>query len=305
MVFNELSIKTSEDIYIARQWMEIFIKTIIRAHKKGVGISQDVGRTIYTNIDFNGILLASKYPLSRWRNDNGVEKEIRSYMRSITTNRPILDELSESEFSYEGQIAIGLGVANLLGAIAISFQSDDCWNQIFINLTKYLVSDDDIDEKTIQINHASQPSHIEDHSEWIVERQQQDVKDGIDLWNRRDELFPSLVFCESLVEQIQNLDSVMLHPVARKLFDFKTYCVNWASGDFDGTQLPMKITTESEATLNKYGDQRTFLCPDGERRIFHLHARITPKEWRIYFIPLPQIRKIIIGYIGPHLDTVK
>lgn len=165
--------------------------------------------------------------------------------------------------------------------------------------------DGEIEEQRVRVAHASQPSHIEAHREWIQTRLQEDVQDGSDLWNRRAELLPSLSFCDTVASQIQKLTSTMLRPVTRRLFELEHYCQESTTGVFDPKQLGSKASPESQATLNQYSQERTFLCPDDIERTFSWHLRLTPNAWRLYFIPLPKTRQMIIGYIGPHLRTVK
>ena len=97
----------------------------------------------------------------------------------------------------------------------------------------------------------------------------------------------------------------MLRPVVRRLFELERYCQESTTGAFEPTRLSTKASPESQVTLNQYGKERTFLCPDDIERTFSWHLRLTPGAWRLYFIPFPKTRKMIIGYIGPHLRTVK
>jgi hypothetical protein len=71
MVFNELSLQTTDDIYVARDWMSTFIQTVRQATSHGMS------RVIRTQSDFFDIRLASDYPLRRWLNDGDVDKETR------------------------------------------------------------------------------------------------------------------------------------------------------------------------------------------------------------------------------------
>lgn len=50
-----------------------------------------------------------------------------------------------------------------------------------------------------------------------------------------------------------------------------------------------------------YGHARTFLCPDGERRVFSWHSKINYEKWRVHFIDFPATRRVLIGYVGKHL----
>ena len=137
-------------------------------------------------------------------------------------------------------------------------------------------------------------------------RNDHEVDSGSDLWKRREELFPSLQFCETAGEQIQALPSgnPMLRPIMKRLSEFENFCKNWHEGPFDPQEITGRVTLESQVTLERFGQERTFRCPDGNERIFSWHARLTPGAWRVYFYPLEDKRQLIIGYFGSHLQTV-
>jgi hypothetical protein len=307
MVLNELSLESVTSVYTARQWMLEFIQTIQAA------TSYKVSRVIRTQSRVFDIPLATDYPLCRWLNDPEVDREAQRYIRALTTKAPLWDGLPElfdrvleHEFHYENQQALGLGVAYLLESLAISLPSEGCWNATLLPLNaSWITGDGDIEEETVCVVHASQPVHMNEHREWIQDRLRSNVRDGNDLWNRRAELLPSLMFCEAAGHRIQGLDPTMLHPVARRLFELQAYCDGWTEGGFDQGQLPTRATPESQATLERYGNERTFVCPDNVVRTFSWHVRLTLHAWRVHFHPDPQTRTMIIGYIGPHLPTVR
>ncbi len=56
--------------------------------------------------------------------------------------------------------------------------------------------------------------------------------------------------------------------------------------------------------MNKYGKERTFLCPDDKERRFERHVKLKFCNWRIYFFPVKP-GTVFIGYVGCHLPTVK
>jgi hypothetical protein len=306
MVLNELSLQLADSVLTARQWMSELIQTVISA------TSQRISRVIRTKTDVFDMILADGYPLRRWLNDREVDLEERRYIGLLTTKTPFWNELPElydrvleHEFHYENRQALGLGVAYLLESLAVSLPSEGCWNATLLPLNaRWIIGNGDIEEGTVCVTHASQPVHMNEHREWIQDRLRSDVRDGNDLWKRRSELLPSLTFCEAVGPQIQDLNPTMLRPVVRRLFELQVYCDGWTEGGFDQSQLPARATPESRATLEQYGAPRTFLCPDGVERTFSWHVRLTPHAWRIHFYPDPQ-RTMIIGYIGPHLPTVR
>lgn len=309
MVLNELSLQPADDKRKAREWMSMLIRTVISA------TSHNVSRTIRTESGIFDITLAENYPLRRWLNDHQVDRAERRYIKSLTTKFPFWDDSSElyeqilsSEFRHDNQLAKGLGVAYLLEALAISLRSKDCWDSAELILEASKISEEnegEIEEERVKVAHASQPSHIEELRQWIQTRLQQDIRDGADLWKRRSELLPSLIFCDAVASQLQQLSPTMQRPVARRLFQLENYCQTWTTSAFEPKELPTKASPESQATLNQYAKERTFLCPDNHERTFSWHLRLTPGAWRLYFFPLPESKQIIIGYIGAHLPTMK
>jgi hypothetical protein len=132
------------------------------------------------------------------------------------------------------------------------------------------------------------------------------VVNGLELWNRKDELFPSLIFCEAVSEQLQSLgaENPILQLIKNRLSELEDYCKGWTDEAFEPKSL-RNVSPESQVTLqnSKYSKERTFLCPDGKERVFSWHAKLS-FGWRIYFFPNEQ-RKMIVGYVGCHLRTAK
>ena len=70
-------------------------------------------------------------------------------------------------------------------------------------------------------------------------------------------------------------------------------------------KMGVSASLESPTTLVRYGYQREFACPDGEKRLFSWHTKQLGANVRIHFLPEYITDSILIGYIGPHLDTYK
>ncbi|AFZ26020.1 hypothetical protein Cylst_3907 [Cylindrospermum stagnale PCC 7417] len=317
LVFNELSVQNIDsNVEIARQWMSDFIETIRAFTAQGVKVS------IRSNEYFYTIMLAPNYSISQWCKEAN-EKE-RRFIKNLATKTPLSQDLLNpkiqdiennaglSDAYHQGKSAIGLGVAYLLDTVAISFISDQSWDLSCLELDLIQLNDnDEIINQAVEIRHASRNIHIQDHSEWIQERIRTGVNDGEDIWERRKELFPSLEFCENVSKQIQSLyyGTPMLRQVEKKLFELENYCKSWKDGAFDLDLLPSKATPESESRLKDLEEKLTFKCPDGKKRIFSLHLRMTGAgAWRLHFsselgiCPELGTGKIIIGYIGKKIQ---
>ncbi len=311
MVFNELSLKTPfESKQDARRQMTKFIDTL------RTSTSQGVKRKLCTMNNFDYLQLSTDYQIVQWRNDSEVEREERSFLRTLQDrNDPPLPDIADLsvETSYLGSRSIGLEYAVVFEALAISIQSEAQWDCDRLNLTvTKLEEGGELVDDLIDIYHASSRNHILNHTAWITERNRTNIINGSDLWKRRNELIPNLKLCDSTAEQLIALQegSSMLRSVIRRLFELEDFCRNWQFGAFSPDALPCFATTESQVTLQRFGLERTFICPDGQQRLFSWHVRLTPLAWRIYFIPEEpnspnQSGKMTIGYVGSHLRTAR
>ena len=309
MVFNELSLRQlAPDIPTARHWMSLFIATLVQA------TSMKVKGILRTQSEFGSTLLALDYPVNRWRNDSIVDIEARRFYRTLETKSPYLsglplleDKTLLCEYRHQDGVAEGLGVAYEMEALAISLCSETCWEQSRLSLEiSQLDAEGNLYSETAGVVHACHDVHLQVHKQWIQTRIKRkglpQVRDGSELWNRRQDLFPHLSFCEEVGKQLQQLlpGDIMLQPTVRRLSELEDYCQHWTTGPFDATQLS-RATPESEATLQQYAQTRTFRCPDGIERVFSWHLRMTPKAWRLHFAPQAEAHTLFIGYIGKHL----
>ncbi|MBD2456952.1 hypothetical protein H6G80_23105 [Nostoc sp. FACHB-87] len=312
LIFNELSLRNlAENERIAQQWMSELIKTIKAFTAQGVKVS------LRSQENFHTIMLAPNYPVGRWFND--ADQRERLFIKTLVTKAPLSIDLGNSdiqdienntglsEFYYGGELAIGLGIAHLLDTVAVSFTSDECWNCSNIEIDTIQINEDEkIFNESLEIPHSSYSHHVNEHKEWIQKRIRDMVIDGEDIWNRKTELFPNLEFCEVVGRQLKNIRTrqLELQPVFKILYELQQCTENWKTGSFNVKGYALEESGESEATLNQYKNERMFLCPDGEKRLFEKHIKLRFCNWRIHFFP-KEPGRVIIGYVGRHLPTVK
>lgn len=314
MVLNELSLyPLATDVHDARQRMDVLMRTIVLATRSGVK------KILRTPSNFVAENLAPSYPVAKWLNDANVDRDLQRFFRTIITKSPFLVDITDSstlesfglsDYFFEEKRATGLGVTFLLDALALSLSSDPCWGESYLELKIGQLDDDgEIIELLETIHHASVISHIKEHLSWINERLhaniQSDVHEGLDIWLHRDEWFPHLYFGGELEDQLKALKHghLMLMPILKRLHELEDYCCNWLDGSFDHDKIISKATPESAVTLEMYGADHTFRDHEGVSRIFSWHVRLTPGAWRLHFDPLPDERKLIVGYIGVKLST--
>ncbi len=107
-------------------------------------------------------------------------------------------------------------------------------------------------------------------------------------------------------KQLQNIRAgqLELRPVIKAIFGLQMCSNSWLGSRFSLETYSLEESGESEATLNRYSQERTFRCPDGKERLFERHIKLRFCNWRIHFFPL-QHGKVIVGYVGRHLPTDK
>ncbi|TVP65473.1 MAG: hypothetical protein EA343_03255 [Nodularia sp. (in: Bacteria)] len=323
LILNELSLRNpAPNEQEAQQRMSELIKTIQAVKAQGVKV------ILRTKEDFYTTILAPNYPLRRWLNDKNINQIERQYIKILATTSPFSTDIVNSEvqdiennaslfeFRHQGEMAIGLGIAYVLETIAISLLSEECWdcNRLEIEFIS-LDEDKEIVHELVKIFHVSRSTHVQEHANLIQKIQEhiyRQVSNGVEMWNRREELFPNLEFCHAVRRQLEDIRTgqLELQPVLKKLFELQKCCENWNNGSFNTEGYPLEESGESQPTLEKYFKERTFLCPDGKERLFERHIKLRVCNWRIHFFPeqpvFPeQSGTVIIGYIGRHLPTVK
>lgn len=304
LILNDLSVaQPAADQFRARASMATLLSVMVRASQLGAR------RILRVPRGFQAFTLSAGYPIAAWQNDPDVEREQKQFFNATVSKLTYLDglprieqQLTLVEYIYKGVQAHGLGVASALDGMAVSLKISEDWNESRLEIERRWVELDGNGELLSAretVYHASSPAHVNVHADWIRERIQSGVSEGSEIWQQRGELLPGLDFCRRVQAELERLGptDIMLNPVLGRLKELDNYARRWTDGPFDATQL-RKVTPESEGTINQHRGDLTFLCPDGQDRLFSWHARITPGPWRLHFCPDGTTRRIIIGRIG-------
>ena len=306
LVFNELSWeRAAPGVDTARACAEAFVLTMIEAMRRGVK------RSIRSNLDIQKIELAPQYHWWDWLKDPAVRRDLQRYFRSIATKYPaLLDEpeiardILGCDYFLRGERATGLGVAHLTDSLALSMLSSEIWNTPLISLEVQEAIEGEIEQRSENVRHASRWEHVRDsHSDWVRQRLASVIDNGSTLWKRSGEYFPSLIFCEAASAQMSLLPKIALASIVRGLFQLDAYAREWLSGPFDPDQVPCTVSPDSDSTMKRFAGERTFKCPDGQSRTFSWHAKVG--SWRVYFDYQVGPARLLVGYVGRHLRTVK
>jgi putative addiction module killer protein len=191
MVLNDLSLLSPvSDRGTARKLMTDLVGVLSTAERSGV-------KTLRTQDSLYNLMLSSNYPVAGWLNDGQVEREERSFLRTLITKTPLLAEIADpivqeegclTEFKHEGETAYALGIAYLLNALVVSFHSEPRWNCASLNLEITRVEDETNLEEVIlktsieTLIHASRREHILGHKAQIQSRFRAEP------WHPKDEI---------------------------------------------------------------------------------------------------------------------
>jgi hypothetical protein len=260
--------------------------------------------------------LASEYSLGQWRNDPDVDLETKRFIRSLTNKAPycadtiaaIQSQFDLADVSFSGQKSEGLRFAVITNSIAISLASSPEWDKSILSIDLEAIDPDgEIVCSAIDIKHASSQQHIEEITPWIKDRLSIDIRDGRQLWLERNNLFDCLDFCDRVEKQLTDILSgdPKLIRIINVLSILNQRCQVWNDGSLY-LKGYLEESRESESTMNNqsFREKRTFLCPDGEKRVFEPHIKLREYNWRIHFLAETPGRATI-GYIGIHLPTTK
>jgi hypothetical protein len=310
LVFNELSLTPRlADVATARQSMERFVETITATRRGGIANSLRIPESFFASS------LADGYSIANWQHDQVVPKEKRLFLGLLATKSPYLDGLlgdavadsfDRSDFLFDNMQAQGLGVAYLIDAVCISLSNAQHWNATSITIRFQTIDETtaEILDRAVEVRHVSEPDHVAVHVVQIRIQRLDAVNSGMMLWVGCNEVFDKLRFCAEVEEQMKSLTMGTggIPLILRALRELQAVCESWQSGAFDNRLIP-NTTREGEATLQQYGEERTFTKPDGVPEVFSWH--IKRGAFRIYFIPNAGDRTCLVGYVGPHLRTVR
>lgn len=305
LVFNELSaVAPAADLASGRRYLDEFSNILVDNRITGRKI-------LVTPAGFLQLQVSAGYSIGRWLAELS-DRDKRVRLTFLLDRRLKYDECLSSEqldaqdveYKYFDQIAQGLSAALIVDGLAISLWSDDRWNVASVSIEKSWYTDRDVETRDLDVSHACRVAHLGDHAEWLRRIQAPQPANGLQLWDQRAVVFPSLDFCDSVEDQIRNLggDGPRFRSIMRGLRDLQNYCNGWRAGKFDIHALN-NASGESGPTLEMFGDERTFRCPDGEYRLFEWHVK--RNDTRVHFFDFPETKRLLVGYVGGHLRTMR
>jgi hypothetical protein len=116
-----------------------------------------------------------------------------------------------------------------------------------------------------------------------------------EFWNKRAEIFPKLVFCERVWDQIKHLsvDDDRMKLINDKLVTLNRFTDTWNQGSFNYKNLGLDNSPDTPKRVKDTLALRTFTCPKIGNKIFNFHIKWSFGGVR-WFILDGQLNKRII-----------
>jgi hypothetical protein len=244
--------------------------------------------------------------------------DVRRLLKARLGKAPYVEDLDKQlqdeggpifEHWIDGRLALAAGTAAEQEAPCVSLAGAATWSTPHLTLTRKSMGEDcELVCNVAQVLHASELAHVQVHAPTVRQRNEDAASSGDMLWRTRDVLFPHLVFCPSVEDDLEHYpaDDAGLRAVKRLL-----RALNQAAGAGRGADAVaigvLAALAESKATMQhpKYGKMREFKDEMGVTHVCEAHVKQMGQNLRIHFKWLADRRVSLIGYVGKHLPTVE
>lgn len=257
--------------------------------------------------------LAEDYTVLQWLTDGKVDHDLKNFFWSISTkmnfdhavSNAVKSRFSLSDFHFEQRQAGGLGLAYLLDTTAVSLPSEEYWLQTHIRVRHTWLENAETErEEDVETLNLSEMTHVPVVFDELTGKAQGVLKDKpVNFAERKADCFPHLTFGLDVDAQIAELSVEILRVAIAKLSVLDGAVRNWRREKTEEPVLP-QVNTESEATMQRYGNEREFRSASGEKKVFNLHAMMG-SGYRIHLQIDKEHKNLEIGYIGEHLPTAR
>lgn len=270
-------------------------------------------REFYYTMDFLERKFIEDYGLYDWLKNSGASHEEKAYLRSMINRKQIIEKIqysgSEVVVDVEGaeKSAVGCLAAYEAEECVVSMSTKPCWDADVI-AAKYISLSEETGlwEKEIEVGNCSCLEHVEGMVCEERKRELQMVSSSAELWEKRENVYPHLVFCDSVRKQLLDVNNYLQIKMIKKRLDILEKYFATYDGEFKKEELGHGCREESESVGNNKDlrAMRTFMNPYGEEKFFSWHISFAGDfPGRIHFLPDAERKVGIIGYVGKHLPT--
>ncbi len=304
MIFNEISLKQQVPECKIKEQFSVFLKICQELKHK------NNDNEFYYSDELMSEKFSDEYTVHNWLKDQSVPQKDRQFFRTLVQrgHRIPLEDFLESELIVEtenGQTVSSKGglMAFEWDSYIVSFLSSEIWKNEWME-GKYLSLNSE--DKVVKVRNCGMLEHVDRIAESERKKHRLIISSGSELWEKRKQLYPHLVFCESVKKQLEEARvSIQIQMIMKRIQILEDYFVTY-DGEFDKNKVGFGCRNESESVKNDRDmkECRKFLTPFGKEEFFYWHISFAGNyPGRIHFIPDAEHKVGIIGYIGKHLPT--
>lgn len=270
-----------------------------------------------------GLELSTGYFLRDWyaiaiRNNN--LKDSCRFLKSLETRQPLFDYIETQVACVNCEVGLHgedtgktvLLAAHYLKSFIASFNTSSDWSKPHIDVWVLNIDTVPMEKNDILLNLYDEAS-LEVHKGELLHRRNTLLSDAKNIWNRRAELFPSLIFLKNQIgSALQNWSARqdVLNKARDALNVLELFSFKWKSGEYPEYRhnylrdlgLAAEVSGESESVKDdpKKNRERLFWLDDGRQVYCENHVKL-PDGYRMHFYPDSSKRCIYIAYLGSHL----
>ena len=298
VVLNELALTKGSSVEV-RLWYDTFFETCLSLAKE-----LNTKMSILYTTKLSDAILSNEMMFPKWL--TSIEnRDRKNLFLSMLTKSPLIFDYPY--YYFETKQAKGLGYAFEKDLLPLSLNNHNKWNNLELTLNLELIDEelDKIITDKVTVRNAwdkdSSFSHLIFLERALLGELLEEIrklKSGQELWRRREELFPSLLFCSVVENQLIKLSGDVLLNLSKRLLEMDRYFTNWNEGDFDPQAFSGNPRLESTTRINKFARQLSINCPDKVERLFSFHCNYGVDGTRLHFFPDAESRICWIGYLG-------
>ena len=313
LVFNELSvhleISSTISKEMAKQKINEFIEVLHLLKNK------NLLQGIISTSDIHTFSISSNYGINEWLIDSSVKNTYKQFFRTLCSKR--FTYIQAADFINEFIVLIDDKKYSGTGCLVATETDDSAIISIVTNkywslkkiYGQHMVIDNETTISSTErfVTNLSKRDDISIIENSIIKDTYDNISSGQDLWEQRVTLFPNLIFCDSVKDQLYK-DPEKFHvlQIINRLNKLEQYFKTY-NGIYSHIELGLNARTESDTvkSCRNLRNMRLFRKPNGEESYFFDHIGFSGKfsGGRIYFLPDDVNRICYIGYIGRHLPT--
>lgn len=248
--------------------------------------------------------------------DSGLAKDSQGMLLATIQESPFLDEFEDKfldhEVSFNGKKSIGSAHAVFFENSMFSLPTAPEWDKFEIEMDKIELDDSaNVISNKVMVSNLGQLDDEKYLASWVSKLINNEKIDNPSfLIDKVLNECSCIILSDNAISYIHKLGSntSKLNRIYDLFLLLHKYCTeSWKFGAIRRSHISaygVNVKDESEATMNKYGEERNFKDQNGNIAQYRFHFNLTDGE-RIYIGGIDSKKQIFIAYIGNHLRTVK